>query len=120
MSWPATNDELEALGQLIVEGAGGAIGSYAVSFGELNLRGPAHRVTAALTHLRDNPDLQFAQLIDICGADYPQRALRFDVVYHLLSLTKNRRVRLTVETDEDTPVPSAVGVFPCADWFERE
>ncbi len=54
------------------------------------------------------------------GADYPQRARRFDVVYHLLSLTKNRRVRVKVETDEDTPVPSVVGVYPAADWFERE
>jgi NADH-quinone oxidoreductase subunit C len=58
--------------------------------------------------------------MDIAGADYPQRPLRFDVVYHLLSLTHNRRLRVKVQTDEDTPVPSITGVFPNADWFERE
>jgi NADH-quinone oxidoreductase subunit C len=68
--------------------------------------------------LRD--ELQFHQLIDLCGADYPQRPRRFDVVYHLLSMTANRRVRIKVETDEDTAVPSVTPVFPVADWFERE
>ena len=59
-------------------------------------------------------------MIDICGVDYPDRAKRFDVVYHLLSTSKNRRVRLKVQTDEDTPAPSAVPAYPNADWFERE
>ena len=120
MSWPATADELETLGQLVVANSAGAIGHYSVAFGELTVTAPAHRVTGVLSYLRDHPDLEFHQLIDLCGADYPQRALRFDVVYHLLSMTKNRRIRLKVETDEDTAVPSAVAVFPCADWFERE
>ena len=63
---------------------------------------------------------QFQQLINLSGADYPQRALRFDVVYHLLSLTKNHRIRVTIHTDEDTPVPSATPAYPVADWYERE
>ena len=59
-------------------------------------------------------------IIDICGADYPQREKRFDVVYHLLSPRQNKRIRVKVETDEETPVPSVVSVYPGADWFERE
>jgi len=118
MSWPATHDELEALGQAIVAGSAGALSQYRIEFGELTVSGPADRIVEALTRLRD--EFQFHQLIDLCGVDYPQRPLRFDVVYHLLSMTKNRRVRVAVQTDEDTAVPSVVGVFPVADWFERE
>ncbi len=73
-----------------------------------------------LAKLRDDPALQFEILIDICGVDYPSRAKRFDVVYHLLSPRKNLRIRVKLQTDEDTPVPSAIPVFPCANWFERE
>ena len=112
--------DLEALGQSIVANSTGAIAGYSVAFGELTLTGPAHRVVEALTQLRDHPDCQFQELIDLCGADYPDRPLRFDVVYHLLSITKNHRVRLKVQTDEDTPVPSATPAYPVADWFERE
>jgi NADH-quinone oxidoreductase subunit C len=70
--------------------------------------------------LREHPELKFQQLIDLCGADYPERAHRFDVVYHLLSLTHNRRVRIKVQTDESSAVPTVTGVYPCADWYERE
>ena len=90
----------------------------AIAHGELTLTGPAGSVVEALTLLRD--EFQFQQLIDLCGVDYPTRPLRFDVVYHLLSLTQNLRVRLKVQTDEDTPVPSATPAYPVADWFERE
>ena len=62
----------------------------------------------------------FEVLIDICGVDYPEREQRFDVVYHLLSPRRNQRIRVKCETDEDTPVPSVVDVFPAANWFERE
>jgi NADH-quinone oxidoreductase subunit C len=77
-------------------------------------------VHQALTQLRDHPDCRFHQLIDLCGVDYPERPLRFDVVYHLLSLVKNHRIRLKVQTDEDTAVPSVADIFPAANWFERE
>jgi NADH-quinone oxidoreductase subunit C len=89
-------------------------------YGELNLKGPADRVLEALKYLRDAKELKFAQLMDVCGVDYPEREKRFDVVYHLLSMSKNLRARLSVQTDEDTAVPSAVSVFPTADWYERE
>jgi NADH-quinone oxidoreductase subunit C len=106
------------MGERIVADSEGAASGFSVSFGELTVHGPAHRIVALLTSLRDHGEFQ--QLIDVAGADYPQRERRFDVVYHLLSLTKNRRVRVKVETDEDTPVPSVVSVYPAADWFERE
>lgn len=118
MSWPHSNDALAALGQQAVADSAGAIAGASVAFGELTLTGPANRVLQALTLLRDK--FGFQELIDLSGVDYPERPLRFDVVYHLLSLTKNMRVRLKVQTDEDTPVPSAVGVFPVANWYERE
>ena len=120
MSWPQPLPILEKLGQQIVAKSKGAVTGYEVMYGELNLVGPAARIVQALTYLRDNKDCQFHQLIDLCGADYPERPLRFDVVYHLLSMTRNQRVRLTVQTDEDTAVPSVTSVFPCADWYERE
>lgn len=118
MSWPVSETDLAALGQEIVANAAGAVGSAHVAFGELTLTGPANRIVEALTQLRDQ--YGFHQLIDLCGADYPERPMRFDVVYHLLSMTKNRRIRIKVQTDEDTAVPSVVSVFAAADWFERE
>jgi NADH-quinone oxidoreductase subunit C len=114
------SQDLEALGQAIVANSAGAIASYTVAFGELNLLGSAGRVVELLTYLRDHPDYRFHQLVDLTAVDYPERAARFDVVYHLLSMVKNVRVRVKVQTDEDTPVPSATPVFPVADWFERE
>ena len=118
MSWPMTNAELETLGQELVANGAGLFGSYDVAYGELSLSGPAGRVGEALTLLRDS--YGFQQLVDLCGVDYPERERRFDVVYHLLSFTKNRRIRLRVQTDEDTAVPSVTSVFPNADWYERE
>jgi NADH-quinone oxidoreductase subunit C len=89
-----------------------------VAFGELNLVCHRDRIIEVLTALRDR--YGFQQLLDLCGVDYPERAERFDVVYHLLSLTRNARVRVKVSTDESAPVPSAVPVYPSAGWFERE
>ncbi|MBS0489620.1 MULTISPECIES: NADH-quinone oxidoreductase subunit C [unclassified Phenylobacterium] len=118
MSWPLTEDALRSLGDEIVTAGAGAVAGFEVAYGELTLTGSASRIVEALTLLRDQ--FGFQQLIDLCGVDYPERAQRFDVVYHLLSLTKNRRIRIKVQTDEDTPVPTVTGVYPCADWFERE
>jgi NADH-quinone oxidoreductase subunit C len=95
------------------------IGSQ-TAFGELTLTIARDRIVDVLEALRDDPACQFECLIDICGVDYPERPERFDVVYHLLSLRKNQRIRLKVATDEDTPVPSVSEVFPAANWFERE
>lgn len=90
------------------------------AWGELTLHVGRDDIVAVLTALRDDPSLRFVSFVDICGADYPGRAERFDVVYHLLSPVKNVRVRVKTTTDEDTPVPSATAVFPGALWYERE
>ena len=90
MIWRVSDDDLEALGQVIVANSAGAVSGHIVANGELTVTTTAHHLIDVLTNLRDNPDFQFQQLIDLCGADYPQRALRFDVVYHLLSMTKNQ------------------------------
>jgi len=116
----ATLEDLEKLGQSIVANSVRAVTSAHVAYGELTLHAEAHRIVDVLILLRDSPEYRFTQLIDLCGVDYPDRAKRFDVVYHLLSTTKNRRIRIKVQTDEDTPVPSVVPAHPCADWFERE
>ncbi len=91
-----------------------------VQNGELVLRSSLAGLSTCLTFLRDDPACQFRQLMDVCGVDYPERPLRFDVVYHLLSPRFNRRVRVKVSTDETQPVPSAVPIFSAAGWFERE
>jgi NADH-quinone oxidoreductase subunit C len=92
----------------------------AIRLGELTLQTAPQHLLALLTFLRDDPKCLFRQLVDVCGVDYPERPLRFDVVYHLLSHRLNRRVRVKLQTDEDTPVPSAAPVHPAAAWFERE
>ena len=116
MTWGVPDEDLQALGARVAAVAG--VTGVKVADGELTATAEAGQIVAVLTALRDT--LQFQQLIDLCGADYPQRSKRFDVVYHLLSMTANRRVRIKVETDEDTAVPSVTPVFPVADWFERE
>ena len=81
---------------------------------------PKERLKDVCRHLRDDPRCQFVSIIDVTANDWPAREQRFDVVYHLLSPAKNMRVRVKVPTDEETPVPSIIGVYPGADWFERE
>ena len=91
-----------------------------IALDELTIKVMPFDLISVLTYLRDDPGCEFKVLIDICGADWPAREKRFDVVYHLLSLTKNRRVRVKVEVSESSLVPSAVSVFPAAGWYERE
>jgi len=88
--------------------------------GELTLVVPAQQIGAVLTALREDSQCLFEVLIDICGVDYPERERRFEVVYHLLSPRRNQRIRVKCHTDEETPVPSIVEVFPAANWYERE
>ena len=94
--------------------------SNEMSFGELTLHAEAAKIVDVLTFLRDDAECKFVCFIDICGADYPVREKRFDVVYHLLSPYKNTRIRVKVQADEETQVPSAISVFPAANWYERE
>ncbi|WP_020185832.1 NADH-quinone oxidoreductase subunit C [Methylopila sp. 73B] len=111
---------LHDLGATIAQGLGSAIVSTSVAFGELTLKTDGARIVEVMTFLRDDPACRFICFIDVCGADYPSREKRFDVVYHLLSPAKNLRVRVKLEADDETPVPSITGVFPGALWFERE
>jgi NADH-quinone oxidoreductase subunit C len=101
-----------ALGESLLDGR--------VARGELTLHVRRGAIIRTLTYLRDDPNCQFRVLIDVCGVDYPDREERFEVVYHLLSLRQNQRIRVKVTTDEATPVPSVCGVFASANWFERE
>jgi NADH-quinone oxidoreductase subunit C len=91
-----------------------------VANGELSISATVAGLPKVLQFLRDDASCQFKMLVDVCGVDYPERAKRFDVVYQLLSLTLNQRVRVKVAVDEDTPVPSASPLFSSAGWYERE
>jgi NADH-quinone oxidoreductase subunit C len=102
-----------------LEGAlGASVLATGLAHGELTVVAARADIRAVLLHLRDIEG--FTTLVDICGADYPGRPERFEVVYHLLSMTRNLRIRVKVSAGEDVPVPSAVAVWPSADWFERE
>ena len=98
----------------------GAIVSSTISFGELTLVVDVENLLDVMAFLRDDPICRFTVLIDLCGVDYPERARRFDVVYHFLSMHQNHRIRVKVETDAATPVPTISGLYPAANWFERE
>ncbi|MEW9836946.1 NADH-quinone oxidoreductase subunit C [Mesorhizobium marinum] len=114
------SDALQRLYDHIAGTFGDRIVASEIAYGELNVTVGGDDLVAVMTFLRDDSACQFVSFIDASGADYPSRAKRFDVVYHLLSPKKNLRIRVRVMTDEDTPVPSITGVFPGADWFERE
>jgi NADH-quinone oxidoreductase subunit C len=114
------DETLKELGETIVGALAGAVSAYTVAFGQLTLDARADDLIKVMTFLRDDPRCQFVSFIDATAVDWPAREKRFDVVYHLLSPKLNRRVRVKVQTDETTPVPSVVAVYPGADWFERE
>jgi NADH-quinone oxidoreductase subunit C len=111
---------LEEFGEMIRAALPGAVRACAVSKGELCIVAERPRIVEVLTFLRDDPRCLFKVLVDLCGVDYPERAERFEVVYNLLSLKHNRRIRVKVTTDEESLVPSVTGVFSAAGWFERE
>jgi NADH-quinone oxidoreductase subunit C len=111
---------LEELSSHIEAKLQGSIQERTITRGELTLIVAPEDIVRVLTGLRDDSHCLFEVLIDICGVDYPEREKRFDVVYHLLSPRRNQRIRVKCETDEDSAVPSAVEVFPAANWFERE
>lgn len=105
--------------QTRVTGAlGSAVLSAGVAQGDLTLVARRDDIIIVLQHLRDIEG--FSAFIDVCGVDFPERKERFEVVYHLLSMTHNTRVRVKISTDEDSPVASACALWPAADWFERE
>jgi NADH-quinone oxidoreductase subunit C len=114
------SEDLKELGEHIAAAIDDDIRGWRVAFGELTIDAHAARIAHVLKFLRDDTLCRFIQLIDICGADYPERAKRFDVVYHLLSMHNNSRIRVKIEAGEDETVPSVRDIYPCADWFERE
>jgi NADH-quinone oxidoreductase subunit C len=109
---------LEQLGTTLGAALPGAQVTHA--FGELTIEVELAQWIATITHLRDAPDCQFINFIDLTAVDWPAREKRFDVVVHLLSPHHNLRIRAKTRAGETDLVPSLVGVFPCADWFERE
>jgi NADH-quinone oxidoreductase subunit C len=114
------NEALTALGAHVAAKLGDAIVESVLAYNELTLRAAPERIVEVLRFLRDDPECRFVCFIDICGADYPQRTRRFDVVYHLLSPYKNHRIRVKIDADAENAVPSVIEVFPAADWYERE
>jgi NADH-quinone oxidoreductase subunit C len=114
------SEPLADLSTYVADKLGARAGHATLAYGELTIVVAPADVVDVLNFLKRDPQCQFVSIIDIAGADYPQREKRFDVVYHLLSPRQNKRIRVKVETDEDTPVPSVVSVYPGADWFERE
>ncbi|AZO23051.1 MULTISPECIES: NADH-quinone oxidoreductase subunit C [unclassified Mesorhizobium] len=111
---------LTELSTYLGEKLSGRIGETVLAYGELTVSVEPGNLIEVATFLRDDPRCQFISIIDISGADYPSRARRFDVVYHLLSPKQNVRIRLKVQADEETLVPSLTAVYPGADWYERE
>ncbi|MFY9685412.1 MAG: NADH-quinone oxidoreductase subunit C, partial [Pseudolabrys sp.] len=107
-------------GQTIRNALGASVAGYTVANGELTVNAKAADVVSIAKFLRDDPACQFINIIDVTAVDWPSREKRFDVVYHFLSPRLNQRVRIKIETDETTPVPSLIDVFKGADWFERE
>lgn len=113
-------EELNDLGAHIASAIENDIHGFEVAHGELTVDARADRIVQVLTFLRDDPLAKFLVLIDLTGVDYPGRTKRFDVVYHLLSMHNNLRIRIKAKVGEEETIPSVTGVYPCADWFERE
>ena len=113
------NEALIELGEYIVSTRDEATASEAAR-DELAITANASGIVKLLTFLRDDAACQFAVMIDITAVDWPERAQRFDVVYNLLSLTHNQRIRVKVATDDGDPVPSVIAAYSAAGWYERE
>jgi len=112
---------LNDLGESLVAALPGDVTGFDVNrCGELTIAARTASIQKVLSYLRDNSHCLFKQLLDVCGVDWPSRDERFDVVYHLLSMKLNQRIRVKVSVEEGGSVPSATTVFSSAGWFERE
>ena len=111
---------LKELGENISSSVGKSILSHEIINDELILIVSSEKIIEVLTFLRDDSSCQFKMLIDICGVDFPNREIRYEVIYNLLSLTHNQRIRLKVFTNSESPIPSVVSVYSAAAWYERE
>ena len=114
------DDSFTELSDYIADKVGDALLSQQTVFGEYTIVVARDQIAKVMRFLRDDPRCRFECLIDICGVDWPARNQRFDVVYHLLSPRRSTRLRVKLETDETTPVPSIVETYPAANWYERE
>jgi NADH-quinone oxidoreductase subunit C len=114
------NEALKELAEYVMTALTGDVLSYDIARGELTLNVRREGIVRVVTFLRDDGKCQFRQLLDVAGVDYPDREARFDVVYHLLSMKQNQRVRVKLPAAENMPVPSVTSVFSAAGWWERE
>ena len=114
------SEALRELGDHITQALRDEVIDSRVALGELTVRIRRSSVVRVLSFLRDDSNCQCKCLMDVCGVDYPDRDERFEVVYNLLSLKQNHRVRVTLSCDEETPVPSVSSIFSSAGWWERE
>jgi NADH-quinone oxidoreductase subunit C len=112
--------KLTALAEAVKAALPDALLDARMAIGELTLTADRAKITEIIKFLRNDPSWRFKILIDLCGADYPDRTERFEVVYHLLSVHNNLRVRIKASAGASTPVPSIVDLFPAANWYERE
>ena len=115
---PPEPTPLERLGHAV--GALPGVTGVSIQLGELIAHAERDSLAALMTALRDDPRFAFEQMMDLCAVDWPEREERFDVVYNLLSVTLNQRVRVIITTDADTPVASIHEIWPAATWWERE
>jgi len=120
MAMAESDEALTELGDYLTQALGPALAGLEHAYGELTLKVESGRLIEVMRLLRDDVRCGFISIIDVCGVDWPARPRRFDVVYHLLSPRQNLRIRVKLEADETTPVPSITPLFPGADWFERE
>jgi NADH-quinone oxidoreductase subunit C len=110
--------DLNAISESLKTELGASVTAVTLGRGELTVDVVAADIVKVMTHLQGAGD--FKILVDLCGNDWPQRAKRFDVVYHLLSLTRNARIRVKAQVSEGESIPSIIGIYPAASWFERE
>lgn len=115
---PVLEGQLSELAKSLEAALGASVTGTRLAVGELTVLAARADIIAVLRHLKDIEG--FTTLVDICGVDFPSRPERFEVVYHLLSMTRNLRVRVKIAVGEDVAVPSACAIWPGADWFERE
>jgi NADH-quinone oxidoreductase subunit C len=113
------SEDLQTFGEMLTTALPGATG-YVIGYGELTVTAKASEIVNAIKFLREDERCRFESFIDVTAVDWPGRERRFDVVYHLLSPYRNQRIRVKIEVSEDESVQSIIGIFPGADWFERE
>ena len=111
---------LKELGKHVQDTLGDAVTGTTMRLGELSIEINRDDVLKVIKFLRDDVNCQFLTLLDVCGVDYPEDDERFEIVYHMLSMTHNNRIRIKLRTDEDTPVASVTSLFSSANWWERE